>query len=83
VRYYLQCFGDKSMKKSITWREIPEWGDGPDRLVSRHISYNIFQYEDFKSLLDHRIKKELPQDFKGCGYFIRGWINRAKARRRS
>jgi hypothetical protein len=74
--YYLQCFDD-IYDEIYNMERDPEWGDGPDRLVSRHISYNIFQYEKFKSLLD-KLKKELPQDFLGCGYFIRGWINELK-----
>jgi hypothetical protein len=72
-RYYLNKI--KQIYEEVHAMERdPEWGDGPDRLVSRHISYNIFQYEDFEPLY-HRIRSHLPEEFKSCGYFIRGWIN--------
>jgi hypothetical protein len=72
-KYYLEEI--KKLHKEIYEMERdPEWGDGPDRLVSRHISYNIFKYPKFESLYE-KVRNNLPEDFKNSGYFIRGWVN--------
>lgn len=72
-QYYLSEI-KKIHKEIYKMERDPEWGDGPDRLVSRHISYNIFQYEQFEGLLQ-KISKNLPEKFLNSGYFIRGWVN--------
>ena len=72
-QYYLSEI-KKIHKEIYEMERDPEWGEGPDRLVSRHISYNIFQYQKFEGLFQ-KIRNSIPEEFLNSGHFIRGWIN--------